>query len=84
KPVTLDHPEDFVTPANFAALGKGSMMNLRRGSGIEDDLLIADLLITDQAAIDAIQDDGIEEVSLGYEADYEQVSPGRGVQRNIV
>ncbi|CAM2295294.1 DUF2213 domain-containing protein [Ralstonia mannitolilytica] len=84
KPVTLDHPEDFVTPANFAALGKGSMLNLRRGTGIEDDLLIADLLITDQTAIDAIQDDGIEEVSLGYEADYEQVSPGRGVQRNIV
>lgn len=84
KPVTLDHPDDFVTPANFAALGKGSMLNLRRGTGIEDDLLIADLLITDQAAIDAIQNDGIEEVSLGYEADYEQVSPGRGVQRNIV
>lgn len=84
KPVTLDHPDDFVTPANFAALGKGSMLNLRRGTGIEDDLLIADLLVTDQAAIDAIQADGIEEVSLGYEADYEQVSPGRGVQRNIV
>ncbi|MBB3006031.1 DUF2213 domain-containing protein [Cupriavidus alkaliphilus] len=84
KPVTLDHPDDFVTPANFAALGKGAMLNLRRGSGIEDDLLIADLLVTDQAAIEAIQKDGIEEVSLGYEADYEQVSPGRGVQRNIV
>lgn len=84
KPVTLDHPDDFVTPANFAALGKGAMLNLRRGAGIEDDLLIADLMVTDQAAIKAIQDDGIEEVSLGYEADYEQVSPGRGVQRNIV
>jgi len=84
KPVTLDHPDDFVTPANFAALGKGAMLNLRRGSGIEDDLLIADLLVTDLVAIEAIQKDGIEEVSLGYEADYEQVSPGRGVQRNIV
>ncbi len=84
KPVTLDHPDDFVTPANFAALGKGAMLNLRRGGGIENDLLIADLLVTDQKAIDAIQNDGIEEVSLGYEADYEQVSPGRGVQRNIV
>jgi len=84
KPVTLDHPDDFVTPANFAALGKGAMLNLRRGTGIEDDLLIADLMVTDQQAIDAIQTDGIEEVSLGYEADYEQVSPGRGVQRNIV
>lgn len=84
KPVTLDHPDDFVTPANFSALGKGSMLNLRRGTGISDDLLIADLLVTDQAAIDAIQKDSVEEVSLGYEADYEQVSPGRGVQRNIV
>lgn len=84
KPVTLDHPDDFVTPANFATLGKGAMLNLRRGTGIADDLLVADLMVTDQEAIDAIQTDGIEEVSLGYEADYEQVSPGRGVQRNIV
>ncbi|WP_313817890.1 DUF2213 domain-containing protein [Cupriavidus sp.] len=84
KPVTLDHPDDFVTPANFAALGKGAMLNLRRGTGIADDLLVADLMVTDQQAIHAIQTDGIEEVSLGYEADYEQVSPGRGVQRNIV
>ncbi|CAJ0701608.1 hypothetical protein LMG19089_02881 [Ralstonia edaphis] len=84
KPVTLDHPDDFVGPTNFAALGKGAMLNVRRGSGIEDDLMIADLLVTDAGAIKAIQDDGIEEVSLGYEADYEQVSPGRGVQRNIV
>ncbi|MDW3684896.1 DUF2213 domain-containing protein [Cupriavidus sp. CV2] len=84
KPVTLDHPDDFVTPANFAALGKGAMLNLRRGTGLADDLLIADLLVTDQGAIDAIQKDSIEEVSLGYEADYEQISPGRGAQRNIV
>jgi hypothetical protein len=84
KPVTLDHPQDFVGPANFGALSRGTMFNVRRGSGIEDDLIIADLLVTEQAAIKAVQDDGIEEVSLGYEADYEQVSPGRGVQRNIV
>lgn len=84
KPVTLDHPEEFVAPGNFGALARGSMFNVRQGSGIEDDLMIADLMITEQSAIKAVQDDGIEEVSLGYEADYEQVSPGRGVQRNIV
>ncbi|MCW3641785.1 DUF2213 domain-containing protein [Burkholderia cenocepacia] len=84
KPVTLDHPDDFVTPATFSALGKGVMLNIRRGDGIENDLILADLLITAQDAIDAVQDEEIEEVSLGYEADYEQVSPGRGVQRNIV
>lgn len=84
KPVTLDHPDEFVAPGNFGSLARGSMFNVRRGSGIEDDLIIADLMVTDAQAIKAIQDDGIEEVSLGYEADYEQVSPGRGVQRNIV
>lgn len=83
KPVTLDHPDEFVDPVNYGQLGKGVMLNVRRGSGIEDDLLFADLLVTDRAAIAAIND-GIEEVSLGYEADYEQVSPGRGVQRNII
>ncbi|MBU9496257.1 DUF2213 domain-containing protein [Burkholderia multivorans] len=84
KPVTLDHPDDFVTPATFSQLGKGVMLNIRRGEGLENDLILADLLITAQDAITAVQEEEIEEVSLGYEADYEQVSPGRGVQRNIV
>lgn len=84
KPVTLQHPDSFVEPANFGALAKGSMLNVRRGEGIQDDLMLADLLITDAAAIDAVKSGGIEEVSLGYNADYEQVEPGRGVQRNIV
>lgn len=84
KPATLDHPEEFVTPATYASLSKGSMLNVRRGDGADNDLMIADLLITEAEAIKAVQNDGIEEVSLGYEADYEQVSPGRGVQRNIV
>ncbi|PRH41090.1 hypothetical protein C6T65_17535 [Burkholderia vietnamiensis] len=84
KDVTLDHPDDFVAPANYTTLTRGVMLNPRRGSGIEDDLLLADILIKDPSAITAVQDEEIEEVSLGYEADYEQVSPGRGVQRNIV
>lgn len=83
KPVTLGHPDEFVAPANFGSLGMGSMLNLRRGTGIEDDLMFADLLITHADAIRAVEEDGIEEVSLGYEADYDTVSPGRGVQRNI-
>jgi len=45
--------------------------------------LIADLVITDKAAIDYVNKD-LPEVSAGYEAEYEQTEPGRGVQRNIV
>ncbi|VVE41183.1 hypothetical protein PMO31116_04129 [Pandoraea morbifera] len=84
KPVTVDHPDEFVNPANFSELAKGSMMNVRQGTGEQSDLILCDLLITAADAIKAVQEDEIEEVSLGYEADYEQVSPGRGVQRNIV
>jgi len=50
KPVTLDHPDDFVTPATFSQLGKGVMLNIRRGEGLENDLILADLLITAQDA----------------------------------
>jgi hypothetical protein len=84
KPVTLGHPDEFVTPDNIKQYGVGTMSNVRRGTGIEDDLMLADLLVTDRAAIDAIQKDGIEEVSNGYEADYEQQKPGRAAQRNIL
>jgi hypothetical protein len=84
KPVTLGHPDEFVTPDNIKQHAVGTMSNVRRGAGIEDDLMFADLLISDRAAIDAIQKDGIEEVSNGYEADYEQQQPGRAAQRNIL
>lgn len=84
KPVTVDHPDEFVNPTNFGQLAKGSMMNVRQGTGEQSDLILCDLLITSADAIKAVEEDEIEEVSLGYEADYEQVSPGRGVQRNIV
>lgn len=84
KPVTLGHPDEFVSPQNVKQYSVGSMSNVRRGTGIEDDLMLADLLITDQQAIDAVQKDGIEEVSNGYEADYEQQQPGRAAQRNIL
>ncbi|NIF39535.1 DUF2213 domain-containing protein [Burkholderia sp. Tr-862] len=83
KDVTLDHPDDFVQPSNYAGLTQGVMLNPRRSTS-EPDLLVADLLIKHPDTIAAVQDEEIEEVSLGYEADYEQVSPGRGVQRNIV
>lgn len=83
KPVTLDHPEDFVTPQSWGELAKGIAQNVRRGSGVDQGLLLADLLITDETAIQEVND-GLREVSCGYEADYEQTEPGKGFQRNII
>lgn len=83
KPVTIDHPEDFVSPENWKELAVGLVQNVRRGDGQDKDLLIADLLITDRDAINKVRA-GLREVSCGYDADYEQLEPGKGRQTNII
>ncbi len=83
KPVTLSHPDDFVTPANWRELSMGITQNVRQGSDIESDLMLADLLITDSVAIEEVRS-GLRQVSCGYDADYEQLAVGRGRQMNIV
>ncbi|WP_179995585.1 DUF2213 domain-containing protein [Acinetobacter sp. YH16053] len=82
KAVTNDHPEDWVSPSNWKELAVGTAHSVRRGEGAEADFLIADLLITDQDAIDSVMSEKVE-ISLGYDADYVEISPGKGVQRNI-
>ncbi len=84
KPVTLLHPTDDVTPANWSVLSKGSLQNVRRGSGEQANDLVADVLIMDARAIAMVQDEELREVSCGYEAEYFQVEPGRGYQTNII
>lgn len=83
KSVTIDHPDDWVAPGNWKELTVGVTQNVRRGGPGEEDLLIADLLITDESAITRVRG-GLREVSCGYDADYEQTAPGVGYQRNIV
>lgn len=83
KPVTLSHPDDFVNPSNWRELSVGTTQNVRRGEGVEQDLMLADLLITDSEAIQEVRN-GLRQVSCGYDADYEQLAPGRGRQTNIV
>jgi hypothetical protein len=83
KPVTLNHPSDGVNPDNWKNLAVGHVQNVRRGTGIEDDLILGDLLIEDSKAIEYINEN-LPEISSGYSADYDQQEPGRAIQRNIV
>ncbi|HEN3491035.1 TPA: DUF2213 domain-containing protein [Yersinia enterocolitica] len=86
--VTLGHPEDdegnivFVNPSNFSELAHGHIQNVRRGTGDKSDLLLADVLIKRQEAIDAVNS-GLTDVSCGYDALYEQIAPGKGNQYQI-
>lgn len=84
KPVTINHPDDFVTPENWRALAVGVVQNVRPGEGEDADKLLADLLITDFKAISAVKSKRLREVSCGYEAKYVEKAPGRGRQENII
>lgn len=83
KPVTNDHPDDWVSPENWKIFSGGSGHNIHRGEGEDAEYLMGDLLVMDKEAIDAVMA-GKVEISLGYDAEYTEVSPGKGVQSNIV
>lgn len=84
KPFTDEHPDEDVDPRNWKQLTKGIVLNPRRGLGLENELMLGDILVTDKATIDKIMNDDKVEVSCGYDADYEEVGPGEGRQSNIV
>lgn len=83
KPVTNDHPPLGVDSTNWRKHCVGSVHNVRRGTGDDKDVLLADLLITDAAAIAAVES-GKREVSAGYDATYEATGDGMGRQVNII
>lgn len=86
--VTIGHPKGFsgniifVTPENWRRLANGHIQNVRRGEGANSDLLLADVIVKTPEAIQAVED-GDDEVSCGYDADYRQISPGIAEQYAI-
>lgn len=84
KPFTLDHPDEDVNPDNWPELAHGFVFNVRRGDGRQQDLMLADILITEADAIDAVLHDGMRELSCGYDCDFEAIRPGVGRQINIM
>lgn len=81
-PVTNDHPPDGVDVSNIRALQKGHAHNVRRGTGDESDLLLADLIITDPGLIDLILEEGKREISCGYTYELCEEN-GQYIQRKI-
>ncbi|AHY06739.1 DUF2213 domain-containing protein [Serratia plymuthica] len=86
--ITVLHPEDedgnirLVNPQNWKDLAHGHLQNVRRGTGDQSDLMLADLIVKDEYAIQLIED-GLRQVSCGYDAEYEQTTPGKADQVDI-
>jgi len=83
KPVTINHPEDFVTPENWKELTVGFIQNVRPGEGEDADKVVCEMMITDYEAIQAVKSGKLRELSCGYEAEYIEEEIGRGRQENI-
>lgn len=86
--ITVLHPEDengnvqLINPANWKELAVGHLQNVRRGTGDQADLMIADIIIKDEYAIQLVED-GLRQVSCGYDAEYDQTEPGKAEQVEI-
>lgn len=65
-PVTIDHPPVMITPENVEEYSKG-----HTGDRVEvnRDLVDVDLIVQSQDAIDAVEKNGMRELSSGYDAD---------------
>lgn len=83
KPFTIDHPDEMVTPENWKELAHGFITNVRRGVKEKIDLLVGDIVVTTKKAIELVKN-GMREISCGYDADYEQLDTGLGIQKNII
>jgi uncharacterized protein len=83
KDYVIEHPHDGVDAGNWKRHTAGHVQNVRRGSGVAGDLVLADIIVKDPSAIEYVNK-RLPDNSAGYSADYEQITPGRAVQRNII
>ncbi len=73
---TVLHPEQMVNPSNWRENAHGHATNIRRGTGEQSDLLLADLVVKSSEAIQAIYQ-GVDQISCGYDAEYRQTARGK-------
>lgn len=80
KTLTIYHPQDDVHVTNMQDTFKGFVMNVRR----QGNLMIGDIKIINQEAIDLVKNNQMVELSLGYDTKLVKDSEGRIKQTNII
>lgn len=81
---TVSHPIEDVTPDNWGRYAAGHIQNVRRGTGDQSDLMIADIVVKKAEAIKVILEDGVDQISAGYDAEYQQTAVGKARQYDII
>ena len=75
--LTLGHPPEDVSPENWRTLAVGNAIGEPGPVAGDEDLLGSGVIIRDEKAIKAL-DDGLRELSIGYEFMYRKASGGAG------
>ena len=83
KPVTFDHPEEDVNIGNYKSYAVGYVRDVHQGRVDGKDVILGNLVITDQDAINAIENGDHTDLSCGYDCDIRDDGNGNYAQNNI-
>lgn len=85
KPVTLGHPPvDSVTGDNWKQYAVGSISHVRKGEGHTAGCLVADLMIFEHKAIEAVFNGVAKELSCGFKSNVIDQGGGIGIETNFI
>lgn len=83
KTVSDGHPSEYpITPSNESAYYRGHVQNVRKGAGEFEDCMIGDLFVKDAVLINKIEN-GLREVSCGYDCEWLEKDDGTYEQKQI-
>ena len=84
KPITFDHPDEDVNVGNYKSYSVGYVRDVRQGKTDKgEDVILGNLVITDQDAINAIEQGDHTDLSCGYDCDIRDDGNGNYSQTNI-
>lgn len=84
KPITFDHPDEDVNVGNYKDYAIGYVRDVHQGKTDKgEDVILGNLVITDQDAINAIEQGDHTDLSCGYDCDIKDDGNGNYSQTNI-
>ena len=84
KPITFDHPDEDVNVGNYKDYAIGYVRDVHQGKTNKgEDVILGNLVITDQEAINAIEQGDHTDLSCGYDCDIRDDGNGNYSQTNI-
>lgn len=69
KPITCEHPDEDVTPVNYKDYAVGFVRDVHQGKVNGEDVMLANLVITDSDCINDIENGIRTDLSCGYNCD---------------